>query len=245
MTRILFLGQKPLGEKCFDLLRRKLDVCGVVTNTTQDVWWGSRGIYDQCIGTSLPLIDNAEQHEKNIAQLIKDREIDTLISVQHSWILSDALLELVNYRAFNLHNAKIPDYRGYNACNHALLNGDQTFTSTIHWMVPKVDMGAIAFEEVLPIATNETAQSLFDKAQDAGFRVFELLVDCLVETRDIPKIPLVGEGHFYGRNDLEPSRQIQNPHDPEEVDRKSRAFHFPPFEPAYILVNGEKQHVSF
>lgn len=248
MHSILFLGQKPIGEHCFDILLEHcppLNVAAAVSNGSPDaVWWKSARVRERAGASGMAFIDNRERNEDAIVELVRDHAIDTIISVQHSWILPARILDAVKGRAFNLHNAKLPDYKGYNACNHALLNRDKTFTSTIHWMVPQVDAGSLAFEETFPIEEDETAFSLYRKAEQAGIRAFGRLVKSLAAKQEIPATPMLGSGTFHARSSIDELRRIANPADPDEVSLKARAFHFPPFEPAYVLEGGRKRYVT-
>ena len=125
--KILFLGQKWLGEKCFSLLNKELNnefqLCGVVSNSSEDVWWQSNKIFTFCITNNIPFISNNQRNNEDILKNIKRFDVNTIISVQHPWILPLKILSEVKFIAFNLHNAKLPEYQGNNSCNHAILNG--------------------------------------------------------------------------------------------------------------------------
>ena len=55
---------------------------------------------------------------------------------------------------------------------------------------------------------------------------------------------LVGsEGQYYRRNSIEGLKRIEDPCDADEVDRKCRAFYFPPFEPAHFEKGGRRFYV--
>ncbi len=129
MVRVLYIGQKWIGEKCFAYLHSKqsdsLQICGAVSNISADVWWKSNGIYTRCLDGGVPFLSNERRNNDQILKMIADFDINTIFSVQHRWILPRTLLESVKYRAFNLHNAKLPDYKGNNICNHAILNRDR------------------------------------------------------------------------------------------------------------------------
>jgi hypothetical protein len=49
-----------------------------------------------------------------------------------------------------------------------------------------------------------------------------------------------GKGRFYSRHSIDTLREIKGLH---ELDVKSRAFFIPPFEPAFVLMNGRKVYV--
>lgn len=241
--RVLYLGQKPIGRNCFDRLlarRDAIEIVGVVSNTGFGNWWRNRSIADLCSVEGIPLIPNERRDASAIGAMIRDHCVDVLLSVQHPWILPAGLLEAVGGRAFNLHLAKLPEYKGWHACSHALLNGDAHFTSTIHWMVPEVDSGAIAYEESFPIAPSDTARSLYTRAEAAGLRLFDQLLDDLVGGRLPSRRLPTGVARFYDRTALDPLRGVDPGADPALLDLRARAFFFPPFEPAYIRWHDNK-----
>ncbi len=247
MERVIFLGQKTVGERCLRVLSEAsgaLDIVGVASNTDTSVWWGSAGVFDFATQEGVPFIANDERREAELLALIADQSATAVISVQHPWILSASVLDAVDRRAWNLHNAKLPDYQGYNAANHAILNGDNAFTSTVHWMTPEADAGEVAFTETFPLTGRETAASLYDKAIEAGVAAFRRLVECLRTGEPVPREPLRGQVRFYARTSTDALRRIDNPADPDELDRKARAFWFPPFEPAFIEARGRRFHVA-
>jgi len=246
IIKILFLGQKIIAEDCFRILLKnngkRYHITGVCSNI-EKLWWGTNDIYKKSIQYNIPFIPNNKRNEEKILSLIKSNNIDIIISVQHPWILSNDILKSVNYRAFNLHNAKLPSYKGFYTINHAILNGEKTYTSTIHWMIEEVDCGNIAFEETIPISKNETAISLYEKSCKAGLRVFKRLINYISTQRKIPSIKIKGKGHFYKKGDLNRIREIKNPQNSDELNRKARALFFPPFEPAYYKSGTKKIYV--
>ncbi len=244
MIRILYLGQKPIGEKCFSLLvREEIALCCAGSNTGNAAWWKSDRVRQEASALGIPFVDNADRHEDRLLEHIENLGIHCIISVQHPWILSKRLLDAVDNFAFNLHCAPLPEYQGYNVCNHAILNGETTFASTIHWMAPAVDAGDAAFVESFPVDATDTAWSLHGKAQAAGLRAFGRLAASLAQGRTPPRTALSGSPRFYSRQSIVPLRRVVHPEDALELDRKARAFWFPPFEPAYIMAGGRKFHV--
>lgn len=242
--RILFLGQKPVGEKCFDILLQNqapnFSVCGAVSNADQDCWWGSAEIYMAARREGIPFIENRERHNEEILQLITQEGINTLISVQHAWIIPDSILRAVDGQAFNLHMAKLPEYKGYNTFSFAIINGEKEYTTTIHWMAPQVDAGDIIFEGKIPIAPTETAGTLYEKAVDTSISYFGKFVALLKTDTPIPSTPLTGTPRFYGRDALDGIKEIKDFSDLAYVDRVIRGCSFQNFQGAYFMANGRK-----
>jgi len=248
MKKVIFFGRGIIGETCFERLLNKAgktyDIVAACSNPDINVWWKSNAIYKKSVKLGIPFISNEDRNEDKILSVIESESVDLMISLQHRWVFSDNLLKTVNYQALNLHNARLPDYKGYCTINHAIINGDQTYTSTIHWIIKEVDQGAIAFEETVPIYHDDTAISLYKKSCTAGVRAFDRLLDCLLEGQKIPRRSIDGQaGRFYKKSDLNEVREIKNPKDIDEMDRKGRGLFFPPFEPAFYRVNGKKIYV--
>jgi methionyl-tRNA formyltransferase len=245
MRKILFLGQKHLGEAAWSRLIQSqgngYQIAAACSNKSdKNVWWRSNRIFET--HQTIPFIDNSAKNEDLLLEVIQRYQIDTILSVQHAWILSSKILAAVNYNALNFHNAKLPDYRGYNANNHALLNGDKQFTCTVHWMADEVDRGKIAFEATFDISPTETALSLYAKCYHAGLRLFEEILSRLGDLNTIPRRSIRGMGRFYSRKSIENLREIKSLSS-DEAEIKARAFFFPPFEPAYTNHNRLKLYI--
>jgi methionyl-tRNA formyltransferase len=237
---IIFLGRGPIAERCFTLCAEseKMSIKGVSSNEQ----FREKFLLDD--KSEISFISNTKRNEHLILKLIKEKKIDYLISVQHPWILSKKVLDQVNNQAFNLHNAKLPEYQGFNSISHAILNGDATYTTTIHWVVPEVDSGAIAYEETTNIKCCDTAKTLYDKTVDMSVKNFGKLIDSLSNYISVPHKELRGKRCFFKKREIIPLKKIQNILNYDEVDRKSRAFSFYPHEPAYFFLRGRKFYVT-
>lgn len=245
--RILYLGQKPIGEECFNILLKgqnnNYTVVGAVSNRTPNVWWNSNAVYDRCLTEGMVFIDNSKPNEKLILQTIEKCSVDFVVSVGHNWILSEEILKAVSFMAVNLHLAKLPDYKGYYSYNHALLNSEQTYGITLHWMTPKVDQGDYVFVQEFAITQDDTAFSLYNKSVKEGKSLFEKFVGLLQENQQLPKKKMTAGGHFYSKQSMDGLRKINDISDIDEIQKKSRAFFFPPFENAYLEINDKKYYV--
>lgn len=171
---------------------------------------------------------------------IEKFRIDAIISVQHPWILSDKIIKAVDSLAFNLHNAKLPDYKGHNSISHAILNNEKFYTTTIHWLISHVDMGDIIFENVIPINTDETAYSLYLRTLQPAYDNFEKLIHCLDLGLKLPAIKIKEKGKFYKKNEIYALKEIKNFTNWDEIIKKYRAFYFYPHEPAFMKLGDKK-----
>lgn len=187
--------------------------------------------------------EDSKRNEDRIYKTIKKSAIDLLISIQYKWIISEEIINAVNGFAFNIHFGKLPEYRGHHTHIHAILNGEKNITTTLHWMAGKVDRGYIAFEKLSPIKDKDTSWSLMQKATIDSVMLFKKLMMCISKNMQIPKIPIDDGGHFYRKNSIFKLKQIVSMENFSEVSKKTKAFYFPPHEPAYFMLNKQKFYV--
>ena len=112
-------------------------------------------------------------------QAIEKLEVKVLISVQHRWILSEKILSKLNGNAFNLHNAKLPEFKGYNSISHAIYSNASKYFVTIHKIDTEVDSGSIVAESEFEISSEETALSLYKKTIPVAKLLFEKFLSLL------------------------------------------------------------------
>lgn len=240
--KIAFFGSKNLGDACIDFLlngNHNVEVVLIGSNSSSENWWkGNRG-FVLAQEKGIPFIDNAKKNEAKILEQVQGKEIDFLISVQHPWIFSNQIIESFK-SCINLHNAKLPDYKGYNACNHAILNNEKFYTTTCHHLVADVDAGNIIFESTVNVEATETTSSLYKKSNAEGFELFKKFIDYITSGKPLPSKRQTGEGRFYSRNSLESFRDLTDCNDLEHIDRVVRALYFPPFTGAFVMKDGEK-----
>ena len=241
-----FLGQKPLGETCFDILSQAGDfnISFGVSNYSKENWWKNNGIYQSCRRLSIPFVDNSYRAEDKIAKLIKGSSCDFIISIQHSWILSKKLIDSVNGKAFNLHLAPLPEYQGWHGPTHAILENRKRFGVTLHWLTESVDKGEIAYFSEFSIFKDDTAVSLYQRAEKHGVKLFRKLIKDLASGKEPPRFQRNSAGRFYSYKELESFKDLTKLKDQNEKNKRIRALWFPPFEPAYEIIEGSKRLLS-
>jgi methionyl-tRNA formyltransferase len=93
---------------------------------------------------------------------------DFLFSFYFREMIQARVLDLPRLGAYNLHGSLLPKYRGRAPINWVLVKGETETGVTLHAMTPKPDDGHIVAQTRLPIAWDETALSLTQKAAEAG-----------------------------------------------------------------------------
>ena len=75
-------------------------------------------------------------------------------------ILRRRLIELPTLGVINAHSGLLPQYRGMNVTEWALLNGDRTGI-TVHFIDPGIDTGGILFSSLVPITIEDDSIDMF------------------------------------------------------------------------------------
>jgi methionyl-tRNA formyltransferase len=242
--RLMFLGERRISWCALQLLHtpefaHAFDLRVLVSN--EEV---SRRYVALTGDDTVRLIGNEARRTEEILAAIAAEHIDLLISVQYNWVLPPEVLDSVGRNAFNLHNARLPDYKGYHSVSHAILNGDTVFESTLHWMANKVDTGDAAFIGRTIIRPDDTARSLYPRTVDAAVDAFRQLITALSRGEPVPRTPLpAANARFYGRDSLRALADVTGRTDQAEVARIARALFFPPHQTAYFDVDGVRMRV--
>lgn len=98
-----------------------------------------------------------EIDEQKMLEDLSDLEPDYIVNVFCNFIFKQSLS---HYTILNYHLSPLPYYRGRHPMHWALINGEKTFGSTLHFMNEKVDDGAIALESEVIVPDKCSVQDL-------------------------------------------------------------------------------------
>ncbi len=234
MKSVLLLCDRPLGTSCLEsLMREDCLICGVVSRDEGEInWWGRSTVKHLCRAHKITWFDLA----RPLIEVIEECQPDMIISVLYPKIVAKEIIEKIP--CFNLHCAPLPEYAGWNSTLWAILNEEETFGATLHEMSTNVDEGNVIHKGSFPIPRQVTNIELYQLAHEDGYRIFcenipRLISDTYFST------PQSGIRRYYRRTDL-PSREVSPDWASEKIATYARAFYFPPFEPAYMTIGGQK-----
>ena len=233
--RVVVLGRKQV---CADALRwmnadRRFRVQAVVT----DSHLAGSPTAAAARELGLSVVSRQELSHDASTGVIKP---DLVVSILYWRRLSGALLfPEASLGVINFHPAPLPEYKGCGGYNFAILDRCSSWASSAHYVVDEsIDSGPII--DVRPFAIcpdTATAQSVERLSMDAlGEQVREVLGRIPGLGSRLPARPNTG-GKYISRADMEAAKEIL-PGD--DVDRKARAFFFPPYEGAWTRVNGTR-----
>lgn len=166
-------------------------------------------------------------------------DIDLVISFLYWRKIKPPLIKLPRLGCINFHPAPLPEYRGVGGYASAILNDKQEFGVTAHHVTEGFDEGDLIEVSRFPIdCTKETAYSLEKKTMEQLYKSFTSLMSALIDPDYVlPRIPQ-GEGTYTDIPTRESWKKVTALDSPEDIDRKIRAFWFPPYTGAQIEHNG-------
>ena len=93
---------------------------------------------------------------------------DAMVVAAYGLILPKSVLDLPRLGCLNIHASLLPRWRGAAPIQRAILAGDHETGVTIMQMDAGLDTGAMLLKQVIPIADDDTAQTLHDKLAMLG-----------------------------------------------------------------------------
>lgn len=183
-----------------------------------------------------------EPHQLDI---IEQTVPDFIISAGFDHLVPQEILEVPSKGALNLHPSYLPYNRGKSPNVWPIVE-DTPAGVTLHRMDAEFDTGAIIAQRRVETEFSDTGKALHQRLEDAQF---ELFTDTWpkIEYGDVKQIPQdEAAGNYHSKADFVDLCEL----DPEEelsvktlLDRL-RALTFPPFNNAYLDVDGERYYVD-
>ena len=167
-------------------------------------------------------------------------KIDIIISFLFWKKIKKPLIELSNLGCINFHSAPLPEFRGVSGYSFAIFQNLNYWGVSAHMVDELLDTGKIIKVKKFDIyLKNETAFSLEQRSQ---IELLELFKEILLKIKDEGKIETYDQknGAYYSMKEFEELRQISSDDSLDDIERKIRAFWYPPFDGASIKVKGEE-----
>lgn len=169
--RLIYLGSKVWGHVGMQEIlnhRDKYDIVGVFTNPVEkdspDYEWFN-GIVELAKKNNIEVFPtpNKSINSKENVELITKLKPDVLFSMGWNALICKAILSIAKVN-LNVHGSLLPRYRGYNANNWSILNGEKKAGITAHEMVVKVDAGNIYSQKEVEIKEEDTIKEVHEKS---------------------------------------------------------------------------------
>ena len=115
-----------------------------------------------------PVFQPIKVREAACVEELAGYKADVIVVVAFGQILPKAILELTPYGCVNVHASLLPKYRGAAPIQWAIIEGESvTGVQRCRWMKDLIQ-GDMILKTEIPIAEDETGESLHDKLAEAG-----------------------------------------------------------------------------
>jgi len=127
--------------------------------------------------------ETREDFEKEIIGRIEKYNIKLIVLAGFMRVLSPYLVRKFKNRIINLHPALLPSFPGIRAAKLALDYGVKYTGCTVHFVDEGVDTGPIILQSVVPIADDDTEETLLEKLHREEHRIYPEAVRLFCEGR--------------------------------------------------------------
>lgn len=165
-----FVTCVQLGLACMEAIYAaggKLDLALTLADDKAQNKSGRVFIDDFCAERHVDLVKIRHINDEEAIKAIKDRGIDWLFIIGWSQIAGQEVLDAPNRGVLGIHPTLLPEGRGRAPIPNAILKGLTQTGVTLFKLDAGVDTGEILAQEILPVADDETATTLYKRVNEA------------------------------------------------------------------------------
>ena len=174
MTRVVFMGTPDFAVPSLHSLFEAptFDVVGVVTQPDRPAGRGraltSPAVKQAAERHHIPVFQPESLRSPDAIQHLRSWDSDVIVVVAFGQILRYEVLDLPPFGCINIHASLLPRWRGAAPIQYAIRSGDAETGITIMRMDRGLDSGPIILQKSVPIANDETGETLHDKLAVLG-----------------------------------------------------------------------------
>ncbi len=163
------------------LLRHGIEIAGVFTHRDdpgEHIWF--RSVAELSAQHDLPAFAPLDINHPIWVNRIRELKPDVIFSFYYRVMVRQPILEIPPGGCMNLHGSLLPSHRGRAPINWVLVHGEKETGVTLHHMTPRPDDGDIVGQQSFPIDEEDTALSLFVKAEAATVQLLDNLLPSII-----------------------------------------------------------------
>lgn len=227
--RVLLVAEEGAGLQALKLVRRLgCNLVGLVTSTGTP--GGKSAIRAGAADVGCPMWEPSGVARPEVVAAMAALDVDILLNVHSLLILPAEVVTVPRFGSFNLHPGPLPTYAGLSVPSWAIYRGETEHAVTVHWMVPAIDAGDIAYETRIPILPDETGLSLSIKCIREGLPLLEGVLETTRSSPEsIPARPQDLSQRAYYRRGAPKKGRVDWSASAIEIERLLRAANYRPF----------------
>lgn len=118
-----------------------------------------------------------ETHERAIVALLASRSIEVVCLAGYMRLLTPAFIDSLQRPILNIHPSMLPAFPGMHAQKQALEAGVRWSGATVHFVDAGLDTGPIILQEPVPVAHDDTEETLSSRILDMEHRIYPKALD--------------------------------------------------------------------
>lgn len=237
IMKIIFMGRKKQSADLLEwIVDNGIEIVAVVT----DSQFSNSPTMAKANSMNIPVISMEEAEEYVTSH---SGEIDLITSYLYWRKIRKPLIEGPKYGCINFHPAILPDWKGCGGYNMAILNRLKEWGVTAHYVDEDIDTGKIIEVDRFTFdCKTATAMSLEKVSQEKLVDLYKRIILQVKEKGILSTVNVDNsKGTYISRKQMNDMKKITDEDlKSDNLDYKIRAFWFPPYDGAYIEVNGKK-----
>jgi methionyl-tRNA formyltransferase len=228
-VKVVFMGTPEFAAVSLNaLLISSHEVVGVVSQP--DRRSGRRGkpapppVAAIALERNLPLVQPASLSEGDFPGWMRALEPEIAVVVAFGHILRREVLELPLRGCLNVHASLLPRWRGASPIQAAILAGDRETGVGVMQMDEGLDTGSVLHQVSVPIAADDTAETLHDTLAELGASALLHALGALERDEAVP-VPQSPEGVTYAGRLRKEDGRLDWDGSATELSRHIRALH--------------------
>lgn len=128
-------------------------------------------------------VDGREAFDRAVADLLRDRRIDAMVTAGYMRLLGPAVLGAYAGRWLNVHPSLLPAFPGMHGVADALAHGVKVTGVTVFLVDEGTDTGPIVLQEAIEVLDDDDWDSLEARVHEVEHRLLPAATAALVEGR--------------------------------------------------------------
>lgn len=226
--RVIFAGTPVFAAVALEaLINTGYQIVTVLTQPDRPAGRGMKmvgsAVKQLALQNQLTVLQPATLKTPEIQQQLRLFDADVMIVAAYGLILPESVLVTPRWGCLNIHASILPRWRGAAPIQRAILAGDLETGITIMQMNAGLDTGDILLQQGIPIAIDDTTQSLHDKLSCLGAQsIVEALG--LLQQRQLVPIPQDETLACYAAKISKSEAAIDWQHSAVQIALQVRAF---------------------
>jgi methionyl-tRNA formyltransferase len=175
VARIVFMGTPAFAVPSLQALLAQHEVVGVVTQPDRPAGRGRQvvepAVKQAALAAGVPVIQPKRLREPEAVAQLRAWAPDVIVVAAFGQILRPEVLDLPPHGCVNVHASLLPRHRGAAPVAAAIIAGDAETGITLMRMDAGLDTGPMLAQATVPIAPDDTTETLTDRLALIGGRL--------------------------------------------------------------------------